>query len=150
MKIFHQYGSKERLLEMFQKINNVVLTEALLPKEKKEEIIEKLIQFVNKKLDLENDIPKIIISYDEKEASNMKSFGKYTPEKNELRVVLANRNLADGCRTIVHELKHHEQNKKGKLDQNSNETGSEVENEANAFAGIVMREFGNLYPIIFE
>ena len=80
----------------------------------------------------------------------MKSFGKYTPETNELRVVFANRNLADAFRTLGHELKHNEQRIKGNVDPTSGDTGSDIENEANAFAGIAMREFGQKYPMIFE
>jgi Zn-dependent peptidase ImmA (M78 family) len=150
VKIFHPYGSKERLLEVFQRVNNVILTEAILPKEKKEEIIFELVKFVADKLGLGSDIPKIILSYDENVAQKMSSFGKCTPEIDEIRVVVINRNLADVCRTLVHELKHYDQYKKGTLNQNSNDTGSSEENEANAFAGIIMREFGKNNPIIFE
>jgi Zn-dependent peptidase ImmA (M78 family) len=150
MKIFHPYGSRERLFEMVSKVNKVILIEAPLPKEKKEEIIAEFIKFANDKLDLGNDLPNIVTSYDENEASNMKSFGKYTPETNELRVVVANRNLADVLRTLAHEIIHHKQHKEGKLTSDSNTTGSEHENEANALAGVFMREFGKNNPIIFE
>jgi Zn-dependent peptidase ImmA (M78 family) len=148
MRIFHPYGTKERLFEMMGRVNN--LNEEVLPVEKKNEIIKKFVDFVDKKLKLGDDLPKIVISYDEKEAQNMKSFGKYTPETNELRVVALNRNLADVLRTFAHELKHNEQRIKGILKPDSNDTGSEIENEANAFAGIAMREFGKENPIIFE
>lgn len=147
MKIFHPYGSKERLFEMFERVNN--LTEQVLPAEKKNEIIKEFVEFAQKKLDLK-DLPKLVISYDEKEAQDMKSFGKYTPETNELRVVAVNRNLADVLRTLAHELIHHKQRENGILKPDSTETGSDVENEANALAGVFMREFGQKYPIIFE
>lgn len=113
-------------------------------------MISEFIKFANKKLDLNGDMPKIILSYNEKEASGMKSFGKYTPETNELRVVIVNRNLADVLRTFAHEIIHHKQYKEGKLKPDSNTTGSEHENEANALAGVFMREFGKDNPIIFE
>lgn len=148
MKVFHSYGSKERLFEMMARVNKI--NEELLPKEKKEEVIDDFIRFVDGKLELGSDMPEVVISYDEKEAGNMKSFGKYTPDTNELRVVATNRNLADILRTVAHELVHHKQKKDGKLDINSNDTGSEVENEANALAGVLMREFGQENPIIFE
>ena len=148
MKVFNTYGSKERLFEMMKRVNN--LNESILPVERKNEVIKEFIAFVKEKLELGNDMPKIVISYDEKEAKNMKSFGKYTPEINELRTVAVNRNLADVCRTLGHELKHHQQRQKGILNSDSNDTGSDVENEANAFAGVAMREFGQKYPIIFE
>jgi len=148
MKIFYSYGSKERLFEMMKKVNN--LNEQVLPVEKKNEVINKFVEYADKQLNLGDKMPDIKISYDDKEAENMKSFGKYTPETNELRVVAVNRNLADILRTLAHELIHHKQYKEGKLTSNSNNTGSEHENEANALAGVFLREFGKTNPIIFE
>ncbi len=150
MKIFHEYGSKERLFEMVAKVNKVILNEAPLQKEKKEEVIAEFIKYAEKKLNLNGDLPKVIVSYDEKEAGDMHSFGKYTPDIKELRVVAANRNLADVLRTIAHEIIHHKQNLDGVLTAKSNADGSEHENEANALAGVFMREFGKNNPIIFE
>ena len=126
------------------------LNEEVLPIDKKNIIMMKFIDFVNKKLDLDDAMPDIKISYDAKEAQDMKSFGKYTPETNELRVVAINRNLADVLRTLAHELIHNKQRKEGVLKPNSSDTGSEHENEANALAGVLMREFGQKNPIIFE
>lgn len=126
------------------------LDEQLLPAEKKNEVINEFITFAKEKLGLGDKMPDIKISYDEKEAPGMKSFGKYTPETNELRVVAVNRNLADVLRTLAHELIHDKQRKAGILNKDSNETGSEEENEANALAGALLREFGQQNPIIFE
>jgi Zn-dependent peptidase ImmA (M78 family) len=148
MKVFNSYGTPERLFEMMKRVNN--LNESILPIEKKNEVIKEFTEFLKKKLGFGDDLPKITISYDEKEAAGMHSFGKYTPETNELRVVAVNRNLADVLRTLAHELTHHKQRLKGVLEPNSNDTGSEMENEANALAGVFMREFGAKNPIIFE
>ncbi len=150
MKVFYPYGSKERLFEMFRNVNRMNLTEALLPKEKKVEVVNKFIKFASEKLNLGEDTPKIILSDDSKEAETMHSFGKYTPEAKEIRVVIANRNLADILRTLAHEIVHYKQYLEGKLTPNSNDTGSPDENEANAMAGILMREFGKANSIIFE
>jgi hypothetical protein len=150
VKVFHSYGSKERLLEMLQKVNKVVLKEAVLPKEKKAEVVSQFMKFLAGKLGLGSDVPQVVLSYDPEEAAGMASFGKYTPETNELRVVAINRNLADTLRTIAHETVHYKQKKDGKLNSTSNNTGSAEENEANALAGEFMREFGKNNPIIFE
>jgi Zn-dependent peptidase ImmA (M78 family) len=147
LKVFNSYGTPERLFEMMRRVNN--LNEDILPVEKKNEVIKQFIEFLKEKLEFD-DMPKITISYDGKEAASMHSFGKYTPENNTLRVVAANRNLADVLRTLAHEIIHHKQNKEGKLNPNSSETGSDMENEANALAGVFMREFGAKNPIIFE
>lgn len=148
MKVFHTYGSKERLFEMMQKVNS--LNEQVLPVETKNEVIDDFVRFAGEFLELGGDVPNITISYDENEAPDMKSFGLFTPDVSDLRVVAVNRNLADVLRTLAHELVHYKQKKEGKLDTNSNETGSEAENEANAVAGVIMREYGAQNPIIFE
>lgn len=150
MKVFYKYGTKERLFEMMNRVSKTTLNETILPNEKKQEVIDEFINYVNGEIGLNGDLPNVTISYDGNEASDMKSFGLYTPTDNSLRVVAANRNLADVLRTIAHELIHHKQRKEGSLDQNSNDTGSDAENEANAKAGILMRNFGKANPIIFE
>jgi len=150
MKIFHQYGSKERLFEMLNRVSNAPLNEALLPKEKKIEIINDFVKYAGKRLGYTDNLPKIVLSNDEKEAETMHSFGKYTPISKEIRVVIANRNLADVLRTLAHEMIHHKQNLDGKLTSDSNKTGSPDENEANSLAGVLLRDFGKNNSIIFE
>jgi len=157
VKVNKSYDSRKRLFEMMEKVNGVVLkeeknrmNEEVIPKEKRLEIIKTFVGFVDDKLQLGDDMPEIIISYDADEAKNMRSFGKNTPQTKEIRVVDKNRNLADTLRTLCHELKHTDQFVKGRLNPTSGNDGTEFENEANAFAGVVMREFGRKYPIIFE
>lgn len=146
MRISHPYGSKERLFEMVKKVNR--LNEEVLSKEKKNEVINKFIEETCGYLGIPND--KIEISYDSREAQEMASFGKHTPATGIIRVVAANRNLADVLRTLAHELVHRKQEKEGKLYNGAGEDGSDVENEANAEAAIIMRRFGKANPIIFE
>jgi hypothetical protein len=148
MRVFHSNGSKERLFEMMKRVNK--LDEAILPVEYKANVIAEFINYLDGKLGLNGDLPEVKISDDSNVAQEMKSFGKYTPSTNELLVVIANRNLADVLRTIAHELVHHKQRNDNKLNPDSNDTGSEQENEANALAGVLMREFGQNNPIIFE
>jgi Zn-dependent peptidase ImmA (M78 family) len=148
MRINYQYGTKERLFEVLKRVNNI--NEAKLPVERKAVIIADFMRFIDNKLGLNGDMPEIKVSYDSEVAQQMKSFGKYTPETNELLVVIANRNLADVLRTLAHELVHHKQRLDNKLDTDSNKDGSEVENEANSLAAVFMREYGKNNPIIFE
>lgn len=135
---------------MFQNVNKINLNEEILSKENKTKVINNFVKYADQFLGLNGNVPEIKISYDDEIAKNMKSFGKYTPETNELLVVAMNRNLGDVLRTIAHELVHRKQHKEDKLDQNSNNTGSEHENEANALAGVMLREFGKQHPEIFE
>jgi len=146
MKVFHQYGSKERLFEMVKKVNR--LNEELLPREEKNKIINKFIKEVCEYLGVNDD--KIEISYDPTEAAEMTSFGKNTPSTGIIRVVATNRNLADVLRTLAHELVHRKQKNEGRLYMGAGSDGSDIENEANSEAAIIMRRFGKSNPIIFE
>ena len=148
MRIFHPYGSKERLFEMVSRVNR--LNEELLPKEKKNEIIQQFIEFSCEYLGIDMNELNIEISYDPTEEAKMASFGKNTPETGVNRIVAANRNLADVLRTLAHELVHEKQKKEGKLYSNAGDDGTDIENEANAEAAVIMRRFGKANPIIFE
>lgn len=148
MKVFHSHGSKERLFEMMKKVNNI--NEQLLPPEKRKEIVDNFVKYVCERIKLNAETPSVTLIYDEGIAQEKKSFGEYKPESNEIIVVAKNRNLADILRTIAHELIHLKQDENGELKSNSGETGSDEENEANALAGVLMRDFGKNNPIIFE
>lgn len=148
MRVNYQYGTKERLFEVLKRVNKI--NEEILPMERKAVIIADFIDFIDNKLSLNGNMPEIKVSYDSEVAQQMKSFGKYTPETNELLIVIANRNLADVLRTLAHELVHHKQRLDNKLDADSNNDGSDVENEANSLAAVFMREYGKNNPIIFE
>ena len=148
MKVFHEYGSKERLFEMMNKVNH--LNEEILPKDEKNEIIKNFVHFCYDHLNMEEEPEKIEISYDPEEAAEMRSFGKHTPATGVIRVVATNRNLADVLRTLAHEIVHRKQMQDGKLYLGAGIDGSEIENEANSQAAIIMRKFGRDNPIIFE
>jgi GNAT superfamily N-acetyltransferase len=77
------------------------------------------------------------------------TFGQYNPETKTLNVVIANRNPIDVLRTLAHELTHHKQNLAGELTAGAGETGTPQENEANANAGVVMRDFAEANPEYF-
>jgi len=148
MRIFHPYGSKERLFEMVNKVSRI--NEELLPKEKKNELIQQFIDFACEYLGIDSKDLNIEISYDPTEAAKMASFGINTPRTGVNRVVAANRNLADVLRTLGHELVHEKQKLDGRLHVGAGDDGTEIENEANAEAAVIMRKFGKANPIIFE
>jgi hypothetical protein len=58
---------------------------------------------------------------------------------------------ADICRTIAHELVHRKQDEMGFIkDRNTaGETGSPIENQANAVAGILLRDYGKINKEIY-
>jgi hypothetical protein len=95
-------------------------------------------------------LPKIFFTVDRNWVLGIRSFGQYNSSNKTLTVYMGNRNMADTLRTLAHELVHHKQNEEGKIQPNSGETGSEIENEANSLAGIMMRNYGKKHSIIYE
>jgi len=150
MRVNHPYGSKERLIEMFRKVGGMTINEEVLPDNKKQIVIEDFIMFACNHLGIDPNQANVEISNDPKEAASMRSFGKQTPSTGVIRVVAVNRNLADVLRTLAHELVHRKQQLEDRLYAGAGEDGSDIENEANAEAAVIMRKYGAANPIIFE
>ena len=119
------------------------------PKPEKKQIIKEFIKHVAKELEL-TTLPRIKFSTDNEEVKNRRSFGYYNPGQSIIWVYTKNRNMADMLRTLAHELVHHKQNVEGRIYNDSGETGSEIENEANARAGVILRNFGKQNNMIYE
>lgn len=116
----------------------------------RQSIINDFVEYCKKRLQIQSE-PKIDFVEDRDWALKKRSFGAYNHEKNRIRVYDSNRNLADTLRTLAHELVHHRQRETGKIkDGSAGDTGSEVENEANALAGVIMRDYGKINDLIYE
>lgn len=74
------------------------------------------------------------------------TFGRYVDNEKVIYAVVANRNPVDILRTIAHEMVHYKQGQDEQLHSDSGETGSPIENEANAEGGVIMREFNEQFP----
>lgn len=95
--------------------------------------------------------PQIKFVSDREWAVTNKSFGAYDPKTDNITIYIGNRNLADSLRTLAHELVHHRQRELGKIqDVDAGRTGSPIENEANALAGVLMRDYGKTNDLIYE
>ena len=96
-------------------------------------------------------LPKIVLHTDPKWSTHNHSFGRYDPDTHTLNVSMPNRHILDVLRTVAHELVHCSQNQQhGHLPDDAGETGSDWENDANARAGIIMRDWANTHPEDFE
>lgn len=115
----------------------------------KDDVISDFIKFAVDTLELQQ-VPKITFTDDEEVAKQMHSLGLYNPQTDELLVVRSNRMIADILRTLAHELVHRKQNELGQLEPNSGATGSPIENEANAAAGVLLRLYGAKNTNIYE
>jgi hypothetical protein len=125
-----------------------ILTEGL---EKKDTypILLDFIRFAAKDLELES-LPKFDFVFDSKESMERKSFGGYAPGAEHITITVKNRHIMDVCRTLAHELVHYSQDLKKELeDDEAGSTGSPQENEANARAAVIMRNFGRAFPDMF-
>jgi len=78
------------------------------------------------------------------------TFGKFMNAENTIFVDIENRHPNDILRTLAHELVHYRQMMDHQLDDSSGETGSDEENQANAQAGVIMRNFNQQYPEYLE
>ena len=78
------------------------------------------------------------------------TFGKFMNAENTIFVDIENRHPNDILRTLAHELVHYRQLMDHQLDAHSGETGSDEENQANAQAGVIMRNFNQQYPEYLE
>ena len=123
---------------------NLGLAEGKLSENNKSHAV--VIKFVNHckdKLELPN-IPTITLV----DRIGGKTFGQYDTVKKDIAVQLADRHIVDVLRTLAHELVHHKQRHlHSNLDGSD---GSDHENQANALAGKLMRQFGKRYPKLYE
>jgi Zn-dependent peptidase ImmA (M78 family) len=67
------------------------------------------------------------------------SFGYYDPRDHKIVISCKDRHPTDCLRTLAHELVHLAQAQISPLTGADGVTGSDIENEANALAGILMR-----------
>ena len=94
--------------------------------------------------------PEIKFRKDPAWSQRRKTFGQFNHETNQLEISLAGRHIMDVLRTVAHELTHMRQNEVDKLPPDAGETGSEWENEANAMAGVLMRDYAKDHPELFS
>jgi hypothetical protein len=73
------------------------------------------------------------------------SFGSYSPSQQLVMVATNGRHISDILRTFAHELVHHKQ-----MEVNPNAPIEELEYEANAIAGMIMRDYNKLHPEMFN
>ena len=110
-------------------------------------LANEFIKFVVKELGMKS-LPKSIKFVGDEYSQQHMTFGTYNPSLDEIMIVKGNRHPVDVLRTLAHELVHHKQREDGKI--LDGDDGSDIENEANAKAGELMRTFRNSLPEIFN
>ena len=115
-----------------------------------EDILRDFIRFCIKELKIKS-MPTIKLRKDPQWPVAHSTFGRYTNDKHLLEVAWGQRHIMDVLRTVAHELTHKHQHERdgSRMGPDAGETGSPYENEANARAGILMRDYARLHPEYF-
>ena len=109
----------------------------------------KFLQICKEELNLDK-LPKIKWITDGSHHEKHHSFGSFHNEDQMLYVEITDRHPIDIMRTVAHELTHYKQYLENRIKPGSGDTGSPIENEANAMAGIIMRHFDDAHPEVFN
>lgn len=129
--------------------NKPNLNESLIKNEEKyAKKIADFVNFVKKYLKINDDV-KIALAFER--TPDIKTTAYY--DLNGLvKVYVKDRAIVDIMRSISHELVHHKQNLEGRIKDTAKDgdDGSEIENEANAIAGKIIRIYGKKHPEIYE
>ncbi len=111
-------------------------------------ILLDFIRFAAEHLEL-NSLPKFDFKFDTSRSVEHHSFGGYGSKH--ITITVTNRHIMDVCRTLAHELVHYKQDLNKELDgDDPGATGSPQENEANAEAAVIMRNWGKQHPELFD
>ena len=111
-------------------------------------LLKEFVRYCKEYLKLKS-LPPLKMSYDPTNAESRRSFGGYDPNNKSIELSVANRHQADVFRTLAHELVHYKQDIQNRLTPESGKTGHAHENEANAAAAIMMRNFAQMRPEMF-
>jgi hypothetical protein len=109
-------------------------------------LVKDFVRFTKIKLNIRNDIPVELI-YDLEFSRKYSSFACIMTDSKQIYVSVINRHPVDILRSLAHEMVHYKQMIDGQNIQGH--TGSRHENEANAKAGVVLRDYGKLHPELF-
>lgn len=125
-----------------------LLRESLMSNSKEDTLaLTDFINFTKKYLGIDDNI-KVELAFER--TPDLTTYAYY--KLGELvKVYAKNRNTGDIMRSLAHELVHHKQFIEGRLDNPSEQgkDGTDIENEANAVAGKIMRLYGKEHPEIY-
>lgn len=111
--------------------------------------IRRFAQWAMTELEIDSP-PEIVYGQDADQARSKRTFGT-TNNNGQIWVHVGNRVAADVMRTLCHELVHHRQFELGIAhDHMDDEETLYIEDQANAVAGRMMREYGKSHKEIYE
>lgn len=111
--------------------------------EAKRSQVKEFLKFACDHLELE-ETPNVIIIDNPEFSSKNKTFGIYSLADDTIKVQIAERHPMDIYRTLAHELVHYKQKCSGK--EMDGGDGSDIENDANATAAVILRQYSKQIP----
>ena len=111
--------------------------------ESKRANIKTFLKFACDHLELE-ETPNVIIIDNPEFSTRNKTFGIYSLADDTIKVQIAERHPMDIYRTLAHELVHYKQKISGK--EMNGDDGSDIENEANSTAAVILRQYSKQIP----
>lgn len=113
------------------------------------EIVKEFVDFVKDYLNL--DIPIKVTLSDNREGYT--TFAYYQIGTGMVYVYCLNRHILDCFRSLSHEVVHIKQDSKNEITDDNSGTdndGNDIENEANAKAGEIIRKWGKKHPELYD
>lgn len=119
-------------------------------KDKQKDILKEFVKFVKDELKIKK-LPKIQILNGRGDLKTTANYD-YTNNPQIVKINGRNRATVDVLRSVGHELVHHKQYEEGRITdaQKDGADGSEIENEANAKAGVFIRKFCKMKPVVYD
>ena len=146
-------GSKNEIIGTIENDVNEFITQYFNEgiSESKENSINHFVEYATKQLKL-SERPKITLLTGREYSEAKTSLGGYNPMSKEIYVAIEGRLTADILRTLAHEMVHRKQDELGlvKDEVKDGATGSPIENQAHAVAGILMRNYGKINKQIYN
>ena len=102
------------------------------------DLLQDFIVFVSKDLQC---MPCDVDIVDGRGNSGLTTTAQYDPNNHHITVNGKNRQFGDVLRSVAHEMVHHKQNVNGELGETVQDVGGDIEDEANARAGELLKSF---------
>lgn len=125
-----------------------LLREGLFTRSEKDmRMVADFVNFAKEQLGIKDDV-KIELTFER--TPDLKTTAYYRLD-GFIKVYVKERSTRDALFSMAHELVHHQQNIQGRLIdiEKNGADGSEIENEAHAKAGELIRLYGKMHPEIY-
>ena len=127
---------------MAKKITLTKSAKLILPKKEELKLLVDFINYASEYLEFDGPFKICLLHAAPDEPITL---GCYRTDKRDIRAVIEKRNFLDYCRTIAHEMVHQRQQSQNRIKTTTVEEndgiGGEIEDEANAVAGQIMKSF---------